>query len=121
MHLVEADNTLTRPNWRIGPQEHVALCNAELTEDTPVPDFEDCPGCVDCTRYCKGCVRVAAEYSAGDQPDLSAPEDGDEDRPMGWVLVGECPHPVAGGPAFHVGPCRECDAAQRRRRRKDRQ
>ncbi|MGH4014350.1 MAG: hypothetical protein ACRDSL_10585 [Pseudonocardiaceae bacterium] len=80
---------------------------------------QDCPGCRDCLRYCPKCVRVAAEYSAGGQPDLSAPEDGDEDRPMGWVLVGECPHPVAGGPAFHVGSCRECDAAQRRQRRKD--
>ncbi len=60
LHLLEADDSLTRPNWRVGSQDHVALCGAQVTEETPVPDYEDCPGCPDCTRYCARCVRVAS-------------------------------------------------------------
>lgn len=61
LHLVEADETLTRPCWRVGGCDHVALCGAELDESTPVPDFDgECPGCVDCSRYCFKCVRTAA-------------------------------------------------------------
>lgn len=63
LHLVEADDTLTRDNWRVGPQVHPALCAVEVTESTPVPDYEVCPGCADCVRYCADCVRVATKYS----------------------------------------------------------
>ncbi|MGH3810985.1 MAG: hypothetical protein ACRDUV_00825 [Pseudonocardiaceae bacterium] len=59
MHLVEADGPLVGPDWRLGSRDHVALCGAELTEDTPTPDFDDCPGCQDCSRYCQRCVRMA--------------------------------------------------------------
>lgn len=36
------------------------------------------------------------------------PDDNDDSRPMGYVMTGGCPHPVPGGPAWHVGPCHAC-------------
>ncbi|MGH3770423.1 MAG: hypothetical protein ACRDRW_03340 [Pseudonocardiaceae bacterium] len=62
LHLLEADDTLTQPSYRVGSRVHGALCGAEVTESTPVPDYEVCPGCADCVRYCADCVRVAAKY-----------------------------------------------------------
>lgn len=63
LHLVRADDTLTRDCWWVGPQEHIALCNARVEESTPVPDYEVCPGCVDCERYREDCAQVAAKSS----------------------------------------------------------
>ncbi|MGH3829254.1 MAG: hypothetical protein ACRDRS_02200 [Pseudonocardiaceae bacterium] len=62
LHLLEADDTLIQPSYRVGPQVRSALCGAEVTESTPVPDYEVCPGCADCVSYCADCARVAAKY-----------------------------------------------------------
>ncbi|MGH3822641.1 MAG: hypothetical protein ACRDRA_07340 [Pseudonocardiaceae bacterium] len=47
--------------------------------------------------------------ACGGQPD-SQQEDAQDDGCQPWgYYVGECGHPVFGGPAWHVGPCDDCD------------
>ncbi len=61
LHLIEADATLLEWWWM--QKTHRGLCGVQLTESTPMPDFEeDCPGCRDCLRYCAKCVRAAVDW-----------------------------------------------------------
>ncbi|MGH3853063.1 MAG: hypothetical protein ACRDR6_06110 [Pseudonocardiaceae bacterium] len=60
LHLIEAEEVLKlRYHWRVP----VTLCGADATSASPT-DFEDCPGCRDCLRYCATCAREVARFSA---------------------------------------------------------
>lgn len=62
MHLLEVDHTITEPSWHVGGREHTTLCATTVDEATSVPDFDPCPGCPDCTRYCRRCVQMAVRF-----------------------------------------------------------
>jgi hypothetical protein len=63
MHLTELEETFSqRHHWRVP----TVLCGAEDVLNPDPYDFEasDCPGCVDCLRYCPACVDAAARWFA---------------------------------------------------------
>lgn len=69
VHLIGADRVFER-RWSMDPS-HIAMCLVEVDPpDSDDEDENDCPGCLDCVRYCAECVRMAAE-SAEQQPDES--------------------------------------------------
>lgn len=97
LHLLEADETLTQPSWRVGSRVHAALCGVEVTESTPAPDYEVCPGCADCTRYCVDCVQVARRY-AGENGQTRPAEPG---HPV-WCSPRHCYRQDEDGLLVHV-------------------
>ncbi|MGH3929715.1 MAG: hypothetical protein ACRDTF_07035 [Pseudonocardiaceae bacterium] len=113
VHLTELEETVSQRHYHRDP---IVLCSADVSDlDYSYDDPDgDCPGCRDCLRYCPDCVREAARFSAEAGQLDHAPRrrplvQDDDGGPVGYVMTGDCPHPVYGGPAWHVGLCAKCE------------
>ncbi len=65
LHLADLDEVFTQRRRHRTP---IVLCCADVADPDDMADRDDdgrdCPGCVDCLRYCPDCVREAVEWSA---------------------------------------------------------